>query len=207
MQIHPANHRRRSPFLTGAGFTLVTGAGFTLVAMRKLFYISMLALTLAAVWGAGPVFADSDIHRCVGEDGVPIFTDRSCDELGARERTAPFDKPETLARPSPARDCAREIETLQTQLRAALEARDINHLSGLYHWQDATSHTAERVLPRLEVIARRRLVEIELESVEIDGVDHPARLWLDQYDPERPGETVYTSFNLIMNSGCWWLHG
>lgn len=112
-----------------------------------------------------------------------------------------------LALPTVAQDCAREIDALKRQVRSALETGDVNQLSGLYHWLDASNYTADRIMPGLEVIIKRHLVEIEMDLVEVDGQDQPVRLWLAQYDPGRPGETVHTSFGLIMNAGCWWLRG
>lgn len=164
----------------------------------------MLALAIA---GVGAALAQSGINRCIGEDDVPIFTDRACSTLDSRVHDAPTDEPEPIARPSLVRGCPGQVEALQRQIRAALSFEDINSLAGLYHWAGARDYTADTVMPRLEAIARKRLVEMGLESIELDGVEIPVNLWLDQYEPDRPGETVRTHFRLVMNAGCWWLHG
>lgn len=166
-------------------------------------------LVLLALSGAEFAVAGIDIYRCVGEGNVPIFTDRVCSALGARDHLQPADveEQEAPAHPILTQGCPRDIDTLQSWLRVALESDDVNQLSGLYHWTGATAEMAERLMPGLEVIAGRRLIDIELETVERDGVDHPAWLWLDQFETQRPGQTVRTGFRLIMSAGCWWLHG
>jgi hypothetical protein len=59
--------------------------------------------------------------------------------------------------------------------------------------------------PLRQTPSSRRLVGVEVESIELDGEKQPTRLWLDQYVPERPGQTIRTDFKLVMNGGCWWL--
>lgn len=43
--------------------------------------------------------------------------------------------------------------------------------------------------------------------IELDGVEVPVNLWLHQLDPDDPEYTVRIHFGLVMNAGCWWLHG
>lgn len=147
----------------------------------------------------------SDIHRCIGEDDVKIFTDRACSALGARDRVEEPVGPVVLNLPSPHYDCSRQIGIFRIQVSAALDSGDVNKLSGLYHWMEDTANSADILMEKLQVISSRRLVGVEVESIELDGEEKPIRLWLDQYVPERPGQTIRTDFKLVMNSGCWWL--
>lgn len=146
------------------------------------------------------------IYRCAGEDDVPIYSDRTCGALGISDRRKEADRPEILVLPSSQYDCSRRIDTLQDWVRVALESGDVNQLAGLYHWMDTTAESADMLMSELQVISGQRLAGIEVQPSEFDGGEHPARLWLEQYDPERPGQTFRTGFNLVMNSGCWWLH-
>lgn len=170
---------------------------------------TILAVALLA-WlpisgGAASASVKSKIHRCIGKDDVKIFTDRACSALGARERVEEPVRPAVLNLSPPYYDCSRQIENFHAQVSAALDSGDVNKLSGLYHWMEDTPNSAHIRMDELQVISSRRLAGVEVESIELDGEEQPTRLWLDQYVPERPGQTIRTNFKLVMNSGCWWL--
>lgn len=156
---------------------------------------------------ASTAVAQPTIHRCVGEDGVATFSDRACSRLDLYDYEAPSTEVAVIARPSLSQGCARDIETLQSQIRAALAYDDVNSFAGLYHWVGASAYTVDMVMPRLKAVARTRMVEMGVESIELDGVGVPVNLWLDQTNPDTPEETVRIHFDLVMNAGCWWLHG
>ena len=168
---------------------------------------AMPLLAALLIAGSAELSAEGGISRCVDENGVRVFTDRSCRFLEMREYGALPEAPPPLSLPSLAQGCSRQVDTLESWIRAALESGDVNHLAGLYHWADTTLHAVDTVLPGLQEVTRRPLIDIETELADFDGVDRPVRLWLDQHDPEHPGETIRTGFFLVMNAGCWWLHG
>jgi hypothetical protein len=178
---------------------------FTNIHGRPHRWIILLALLLMSGAVATPV--NSAIHRCISDDDVQIFTDRACSSLGARNRTTEPALRAASFLPTLVHGCSRQIDIFQAQVRGALDAGDVNQLSGLYHWVDATRDTANKLMPELQVISSRRLAKIGVDSFEINGVKQPYRLWLDQYLPDRPGKTIRTDFSLVMNAGCWWLHG
>lgn len=136
---------------------------------------------------------------------MKIFSDRACSALGARDRVEEPARPVALNLPSPRYDCSRQIESFHTQVSAALDSGDVNRLSGLYHWMEDTANSADILMDELQVISSRRLVGVEVDSIELNGVEQPNRLWLDQHVPDRPGRTIRTDFKLVMNGGCWWL--
>ncbi len=173
--------------------------------MRKTALAVALLAWLPILGGAASTPVESDIHRCIGEDDVKIFTDRACSALGVRNRVEEPVRPAELNPPSPRYDCARQIEIFHAQVSAALDSGDVNKLSGLYHWMEDTQNSADILMDELQVISGRRLIGVEVESIELDGEEQPTRLWLDQYVPERLGRTIRTDFNLVMNGGCWWL--
>lgn len=175
--------------------------------MHKPDALTLLLVFMLAMSLAGAASGQLVINRCIGENDVPIYTDRACSMLDSQDYVAPPAEPVLITRPSLLQGCSREIEGLQGQVRAALALKDVNSLSGLYHWAGARDYTADMVMPVLVAVARKPLVEMGLESIELDGVEVPVSLWLDQYKPDRPGETVRTHFSLVMNAGCWWLHG
>ena len=165
----------------------------------------MLLVAWLAVLGVGMASGESAIYRCIGENDVPIFSDRTCSVLGASDHYSEFGESVALDPTSVRHDCSRRIDTLQTRVRIALETGDVNQLAGLYHWMDATMDAAELLMSEFKIISNRHLVNIEVESLELDGIEHPAMLWMDQYGMDRPGQTIRTGFSLVMASGCWWL--
>jgi hypothetical protein len=174
--------------------------------MSNIARLTIILLAALCIAGSGELSAERGISRCIDAIGTPVFTDRSCSSLGAREFDALPDVPPPLVLPSLVHGCSRQVDMLETWLRAALESGDINHLAGLYHWADATSHTVDSVLPGLQELIRYPLIDIETESAYFDGVYRPFRMWLDQHHPEHPDKTIRTGFFLVMNAGCWWLH-
>lgn len=173
--------------------------------MRNTFLAVALLAWLPIPGGAASASVKSDIHRCIGEDDVRIFTDRACSALGAQARVEEPVRPAVLNPASPHHDCSRQIEVFHAQVTAVLDSGDVNRLSGLYHWMEDTPNSADMMMDELKVISSRRLLGVEVESIELEGEEQPTRLWLDQYVPERPGHTVRTDFKLVMNGGCWWL--
>lgn len=106
-----------------------------------------------------PTAHAQQINRCTDAQGRTVYGDQSCETMGARERL-----------PSPARaiggsglyrdSCARRLSEVVAQIRAAVEARDPNHLSGIYAWSGLSSTEATRVMDRLDAIVQRPLVDI-----------------------------------------------
>lgn len=174
--------------------------------MANLARLCLFLLAALCIAASGELTAETGISRCVDDSGVRVFSDRGCRFLGMREYDALPEVPPPLSLPSLAQGCPRQVDALETWVRAALESGDVNHLAGLYHWADATSHTVETVLPGLQELTRRSLVDIEIESAYFDGIYRPAWLWLEQHDPEQPGDTIRTGFFLVLKAGCWWLH-
>jgi hypothetical protein len=174
--------------------------------MLDIARLKMLLFAALCIAGSTQLPAQAGISRCIDENSIPVFSDRSCISLGIREHDALPEVPPPLALPSLLQGCSRQVDMLEIWVRAALESGDLNHLAGLYHWADATSHTVDTVLPNLQELIRLSLIDIETESGYFDGVYQPVRLWLDQHDPEHPGMTIRTGFFLVFNAGCWWLH-
>jgi len=172
------------------------------VIMRLVLLVLLLSVSSAAS-------SRADIYRCIGEGDVPVFSDRTCNELGLSERKAEEDLPAPLVLPSvPSTpfDCPRQVDVLKDGVRVALETGDLNQLAGLYLWTDIPTDAADMLMSELEAISSRRLAMIDVESHEVDGHAQPSKLWLTQYRAADPGRSIRTSFSLVTNAGCWWLH-
>lgn len=116
-----------------------------------------LLLLPAALW-AGAAHAQH-VNRCTDPQGRTVYGDKPCEAMGARARLLPEARPagaSGLYRDS----CARRLSEVVAQIRAAVEARDPNHLSGIYAWSGLSSTEATRVMDRLDAIVQRPLVDI-----------------------------------------------
>lgn len=116
-----------------------------------------LLLLPAALW-AGAAHAQH-VNRCTDPQGRTVYGDKPCEAMGARPRLLPEARPagaSGLYRDS----CARRLSEVVAQIRAAVEARDPNHLSGIYAWSGLSSTEATRVMDRLDAIVQRPLVDI-----------------------------------------------
>lgn len=174
--------------------------------MVRFFNLARFLSIWLAMSITGLISAQSDIYRCTGDDDVPTFSDRSCSSLDSRDQSSEPEKPWAFIAPS-GNDCSRNIRDLEAWTYIALDSDDVNQLAGLYLWLDTTIDSADKLLTGLQAVSRRHLVTIEVEMFEQDGAQRPIRLWLDQYEPDHPGQIIRTGFSLVMNSGCWWLHG
>ncbi len=182
---------------------------------------------------------DEGIRRCVTADGQVIYTDRACSEFTAVERAAP-----PPAAPEPAliapgatrqgegfarRGCSRTAKDLLSELRAALEAHDVNRLAGVYQWAGMSSGGATATMTRLDALSKRPLVSLALlvqpagpptprntgSSVRIGGGGatqdrstirgRPSSVRIDQVSASDEARVTTTHLRLERDAGCWWL--
>ena len=112
---------------------------------------------------APPETSPGGLRQCVGADGVPIFTDRRCSELGASDPPpVPAAFGATPGAPVRVRSCARNQDDLLAGVRAALESHDANRLADYYHWTGMDSATGYRLMERLDAFSARPVVDVQL---------------------------------------------
>jgi len=131
---------------------------------RPVFPIASLSLVMllamaAAVPAARAQSPAGAVNRCTLDNGKTIFTDRRCDEIGARERL-PRGGATSGARVPGYRGCARTLRELVYEITSAIDRRDVNRLGGVYHWVGISDTQALRTYERLQSIVDRPLVDI-----------------------------------------------
>ena len=168
--------------------------------------------------------APAQVRRCSLPDGSLIYTDRQCEAIGARERLPPV-----LPADGPYQRrmlCARSPQELADGLAAAVQSGDANRIAALYDWTGMGSHTANAVMDRLQAIADRGLVDVQvLRSRSADSdADTPQRfdetsgqlltpaprpsriLGLQLSQVQKNGYTpINTRFGMHRRMDCWWL--
>lgn len=185
----------------------------------------MTVLLVAAAWQ--PVAAQ--VRRCTTPEGMDIFTDRQCPDVGAVEQP-PKAAPATGSRERRG-GCARNLRELVQELNGAFGARDANRLAGVYNWSGMSGSAAYAALERLDALVQRPLVGIypvmpaepaepaealltETSIVE-EGTEPvppprprqaPVALRVEQTlaNGSTPSHTV---FGLQKYFGCWWIKG
>jgi hypothetical protein len=131
---------------------------------------------------------DDGMRKCIGPDGIPIFTDRRCGDLGA----APFALSPTLPGgallPSQAlrvHTCARTLGALLEGVRAALETPVPKRLADFYHWSGMGTAEGYRLMDRLDAFSARPVVDVQLVRNALPADEMPD-LYEDRFDPLPP---------------------
>lgn len=161
------------------------------------------------------------VHRCIDADGSPLFSDQPCDSQNAHRRDDSTLLSATSAIKLSARQAAMDarmgycpawdFESLQAELEASFQARDVNRMAALYHWPGATRRSSTPVLNEMERLLRRPLMDIAEEEPDLPydwqvGDPEPLpvlRLELGGSEAfERP---EYTRFGVLRHAGCLWI--
>ncbi len=181
----------------------------------RIGFLLLCLLMLAAL----PAHA-ADVHRCVGADGGAIFTDKLCADIGASVR------PEPAARISGTnstgrlgtRGCARTADEMRHGLQAALDDHNVNQVAAFYHWPGISGAESEGILKRLQIIANRPLVSVQLiharEPPDADGFQTVAStqeseaiaVELMQARSGNDPTSVRTTLAVTHYIGCLWIH-
>lgn len=188
--------------------------------MRSSTSIALLPLLLLALAPAAPAEA-ARLHRCIDAEGRPLFSDQPCSAQGARRPEDPAPpSPEELAR-AEAEQAERDarlgycpawsLESLQAELQASFDTRDVNRLAALYHWPGATKQSSTAVLNEMERMLKRRLTDVAVEEAELPLEWHPGdpepppRLRLELVGQEAFEVPDYARFSVLRHAGCLWI--
>lgn len=120
----------------------------------------LIALVLGACAFAffAPAHAQQ-IYRCVSSDGTLIFSDRSCDKIGAED--SPTQAANAAPMQAPYRGgCPRSLQSLADTLRRSIAANDPNRLATIYLWSGQSTRSGYDIMSRLTEIARHPLVAL-----------------------------------------------
>ena len=176
---------------------------------------------------------EGGLRRCIGANGVIIFTDRRCHDLDAKDALLPTPAVQGVV-PLRVRSCARNQDDLLAGVRAALENHDANRLADYYHWSGMGTVEGYRLIDRLGSFSARPIVDVQLvteaqaPAITDAGTtpdpdfanlspllqDAPptaprpraARLLrVDQMRSDNDAASQVTYFHLLTNAGCWWM--
>ncbi|RAO76895.1 DUF4124 domain-containing protein [Dyella jiangningensis] len=172
--------------------------------------------------------AQDGIHRCVGPEGTPLFTDQPCAALQATPVTPPRDEPPaTLTAPTTAATpppvlCAATVSELRQSVLDAFSARDPNRLAGLMLWGGYGRESVVADIRSLGGLMQRPLLGIGDDSTGDDespattassaavpptSAGEERQLVVRTAAGDGSGQAHETRFDVVRRSGCLWLRG
>lgn len=159
------------------------------------------ALALLLLLIALPAAAQTTIHRCVGADGRPVFSDQQCTSIGATSIMPPSPAAATStgapAGPSTGMLCAKDVAGLREGLAQAFASQDANRIGGLILWSGYGSSGAVDNIRNMQALVHQPLLAVE--GNEAGGLDAVTS------GPGHDAETRRAHFGVVRESGCLWL--
>lgn len=185
-------------------------------------HLALVAASIVfAIFAAACLAQTPRMHRCVGNAGEPVFTDRSCAGLALPDPTHDLAPAASVERGT----CATSPEQLRDRVARAFRQHDAIALSGLFLWQGYGSAAAASGLRELATRVREPLLELRIESTlpawpgptlrdDRDAEPFAAqRLRIDEplellvVTSSGANNTFTNEFRIALTnrSGCWWL--
>jgi hypothetical protein len=173
---------------------------------------------------------EGGIHRCIGSDGNPLFTDQPCAALQATPVNTPPATPKpqasldiATATPPPV-SCATSVADLRQGMTDAFAARDPNRLAGLMIWNGYGRDAVVANIRSLGSLMQRPLLDIgtagasddppapSTDNGEATGPTATSRPATDSDElivhtaaGDGSGIPRETRFAVVRRSGCLWL--
>lgn len=189
--------------------------------LRYLLLLLLFCLSLDAR-------AQDGIHRCVGPEGTPLFTDQPCAALQATPVAPPHhaeasatETPVAATTPPPVL-CAGTVAALQQSVLDAFATHDPNRLAGLMLWSGYGREGVVADIRSLGSLMQRPLLSVgPTHGDAADGAENPAgidaappvpsedehQLVVRTAADDGSGQARETRFEVVRRSGCLWLRG
>ncbi|MBE1161331.1 DUF4124 domain-containing protein [Dyella acidiphila] len=191
--------------------------------MRLQFSLLLLLLLLPVAAAS----AQGGIHRCLGANGIPVFTDRVCTDVNAAPLLPP---PATVAAPPavttatpPAVLCAADLAHLKQAVIDAFADRSPNRLAGLMLWNGDGQQAVVADIRVYNQLMAHPLIGVSVTGAADDDAEpddapgpspagsagnapaHGAALLVQTESEDGSGGTGQTRFDVVHHAGCLWL--
>lgn len=182
------------------------------------FAVALLACLIAPatlLWWSP---AQAQVNRCMTSDGITLYTDRRCTDVGAMPGPVRMRAGGSGSGRIHRGGCARNLQDLVYEMTSAIDSGDVNRLASVYHWTGMSGSAGYAVMARLGAVVKRPLVDIvAVMPPGPDGEDGwlypqttvqsaPVALRVEQTLANRstPSRTV---FGMHRHFGCYWIRG
>ncbi|GAB2556882.1 DUF4124 domain-containing protein [Rhodanobacter koreensis] len=188
--------------------------------MHRLSALLYLALF---VWAA-PAAAQTEIHRCIGADGNPLFTDQPCAALQATPVSPKATVSGTSNQPveAPTVLCAANFGKLRQRVIDAFASRDANRMAGLMLWGGYGRGAAIADIRSLDALMKQPLLDVSpADDPAPSGSNPPAAAGSSAASSDAPaagnqlvlhtagndgsGNPHELRFEIVHRAGCLWL--
>ncbi len=178
---------------------------------RCRFVAAQLA-ALAGLLVSAPVPLQAQVNRCTTSDGLALYTDRRCADLGAVNSLQP--QGNTGGGRLHRNGCARNVQDLVYEMTIAIDSGDVNRLAGVYHWAGMSGRAGYAVMSQLGALVQRPLIDIVPIAAAGTGDDegwqyprtvhNPVALRVEQTltNTSTPSRTVFVMHRYF---GCYWI--
>jgi hypothetical protein len=189
---------------------------------RPILPLCLALLSLALLARITPAIAQTEIHRCIGVNGGPVFTDQPCAALQATpvSPAAAAANPSAVAAPPPTL-CAASVDRLRQSVIDAFAGRDANRLAGLILWDGYGRGAAIADIRALATLMKQPLLGVDTPPASSTSVNtgddffHPTapspapppadQLVLRTADNDADGAPAAWRFDIVREAGCLWL--
>lgn len=182
--------------------------------------VSAFVFALLAVLHVGIACADEiKIHRCIGANGEPTFSDRPCSTLELSSQAQVAAQASSIAPasvPIVTQTCPISPDDLRTRIAAAFATQNAVGISGLFLWEGYVRGSSTSALSSLAKLVREPLTGIDIDD-NVDDADNSTQRYASK-DPlprsitvrtaremDRVPREAATRFDLTSRQGCWWL--
>ncbi|GAB2587309.1 DUF4124 domain-containing protein [Dyella jejuensis] len=191
-------------------------------------------LLLLLLWPLRAAWAQGDIHRCMGANGIPVFTDRVCSDVNATPvMPAPTSSAAQvaadLAQP-PAVLCAADLAQLKQAIIDAFAVRKPNRLAGLVLWDGDAKAGVVTDIRLFSRLMAQPLIDVKAVSSSAPASSSSASgdddadsselspsaaststaggeaVLVQTESDDGSGATQTTRFDVVHHAGCLWLH-
>ena len=188
--------------------------------MRPSAPLLLQFLLLMLMSSAQSAHASNGLNRCIGSDGISIFTDQKCEDIGAVQRTDPAPVAGNMGNGFSrlqANACARKPGDLLRGVQNAINAGDVNQVAAFYHWPGVSSAASLQIFQHLQRLVEHPVLSIDLLYAQTAHNEYDSQLATDnsprrayavqilQSRSERDGTPIRSALALRRNIGCWWV--
>ncbi|HEY8586145.1 MAG TPA: DUF4124 domain-containing protein [Rhodanobacter sp.] len=184
-------------------------------------YRLLALLCLVVLVQVAPAAAQTPIHRCIGADGSPVFTDQPCAALQASPVTAAPGAGQNATSGPPPVLCAGNIDVLRQSVLDAFARGDANRMAGLMLWDGYGHGAAIADIRSLTDAMKQPLLGVDIPD---QSAPAPASSLADPFSmdvsptPPRDASQLVLQlaggdgdslrelrFNVVRQAGCLWL--